>query len=226
MPGLARTLPTRPATVRSRSCLRAGSILLTLTAVLMGSATAAQAHDQLTGSAPADGSSTAVVPARVTLTFSEPVLAVGTAVVVTGPAGQVQSGPAVLTGSTVSEPLRAGSPAGRYSVTWRATAADGHVVSGTLSFTARSASPAPKATGTTPPATPTATGNTTAAAANAAPTVQSATPAAPISTASAGEPASTLWWLAGGVIALLLLVALIVARRPRTTPDHERDLHS
>jgi len=191
---------------------------LTMTVLLTGSATAAQAHDQLTATSPADRSSTAVVPARVTLTFTEPVLALGTGIVVTGPAGQVQSGAAVLAGTTVTERLRPGAPAGRYTVTWRATSADGHVVSGQLAFTARSASPAPRAT---PPTAPAST--STAAGIASAPAVQAApTPAANASTAGTPGPGSSLWWVAGGVAALLLL-AFVVARRPRSTPDDERD---
>lgn len=232
MTALSRLLHCCPATIRSRSCLRAGPILLTMAALLVASAIAAQAHDELTGASPADRSSTAVVPARVTLTFSQPVLAVGTAVVVTGPAGQVQRGPTVLDGATVTERLRAGSPAGRYTITWRATAADGHVVSGRLSFTARAASVAPRSAGTSPATTPavmapTATGDTTAPATTVTPTVQHATPASPVSEAGTGHLASTLWWTAAGVAALLLLLlAFVVTRRPRTTPDHERDPQS
>ena len=194
------------------------AIALTMTVLLMGSATAAQAHDELTAASPADRSSTAVVPARVTLTFAEPVLPLGTAIVVTGPAGQVQSGAPVLAGNTVTERLRPGAPAGRYTVTWRATSADGHVVSGELAFTARSASPAPAATRTTTPAsTSTAAGTTSAPAVQAAPV-----PAANASTAGTVGSGSSLWWVAGGVAALLLL-AFVVARRPRSTPDDERD---
>ena len=194
------------------------AIALTMTVSLMGSATAAQAHDELTAASPADRSSTAVVPARVTLTFAEPVLPLGTAIVVTGPAGQVQSGAPVLAGNTVTERLRPGAPAGSYTVTWRATSADGHVVSGQLAFTARSASPAPEATRTaTPASTSTAAGTTSAPAVQAAPVTTAN--ASPAGTAGQG---SSLWWVAG-VVAAVLLLAFLVARRPRSTPDNERD---
>ena len=133
----------------TRSYPRVLAILVAVAALLVGSATVAQAHDVLVSTSPADRSSTAVVPAQVTLTFAEPALAIGTDIVVTGPSGQVQSGTPVLVDNTVAEHLRPGSPAGRYTVTWRVTSTDGHTVSGRLSFTARAPSPAQQATATT-----------------------------------------------------------------------------
>jgi hypothetical protein len=44
--------------------------------------------------------------------------------------------------NTVVQDLPGSSPAGRYTVLWRVTSADGHPVSGQISFTSRAASPA------------------------------------------------------------------------------------
>ena len=99
----------------TRGLLRAVvlAILVAVTALLMGPATVAQAHDVLVSISPADRAGTAVAPAQVTLTFAEPALAIGTDIVVAGPSGPSQSGKPVLVGNTVTEHLRPGSPAGR-----------------------------------------------------------------------------------------------------------------
>ena len=170
---------------------------MAVAALLVGSATAAQAHNILIGTSPSGGSTAKVVPAQVMLTFNEPALALGTVIIVTGPAGQEQSGAAVLVNNTVTEHLRPGSPAGPYTVLWRVTSADGHPVSGKFSFTATSPSP-----GRRPSATP-------------------ATTPAPASVS--GQPI-TLWWvLAAGAVMLALLVLFIRTRTPHSTPHDERD---
>jgi hypothetical protein len=198
-----------PTRFDARWHLRALATVLAVSALLVGPATAAQAHNALVGTSPTEGAITAVVPAQVKLTFNEPALAVGTILIVTGPAGQVQTGAAILVDNTVTEHLRPGSPAGRYTVAWRATSADGHPVSGRFSFTATSPSPGQQVAATT--STPAGTTSTTGAA----------------GTASTGAHASTLAWVvAGGIAALLLMVVFIVRRQPRTSPQGERDLRS
>jgi copper resistance protein C len=188
---------SHPHLVRARWSPRALAVVLAVAALLVGPATAAQAHNILVGTSPAAGSIAKVVPAAVTLTFNEPALAIGTEIIVTGPAGQEQSGAAVLVNNTVTEHLQPGSPAGTYTVLWRVTSADGHPVSGKFSFTATSPSP-----GQRPSATPATT----------------STP-----TRVSGQSA-TLWWsLAVGLVVLLLLVVFIRTRKPRTTPPDERD---
>lgn len=209
-------LPDRTV-VRRRA--RALATALAATTLLLGAPAPAHAHEVLVGTSPADGSVAAVVPARVTLTFSEPVLTVGTLVIVNGPTGPAQSGKPSLAGKTVTQRLRPGSPAGRYAVVWRATSADGHPVTGTFSFTATSPSPVLPAPATTT-ATPTASAAATPASAP--------TSAAPTSTpADATGNALTRWWVvAGGVVLLLLLVGFVLTRKPRSTPEGERDPRS
>ena len=183
---------------RNRWRPRALAVVLAVTALLVGAATAAQAHDILVGTSPADGSTVKVVPAQVTLTFDQPALAVGTQIIITGPSGQAQTGAAVLVDNTVSEHLRPGSPAGRYTVIWRGISNDGHPVSGKFTFTASSPSPGQQTT----PATST----------TSAPAVVS------------GQ-SHALWWVVAGSLlgVLLLLVVFIRSRKPRSTPHDERD---
>jgi methionine-rich copper-binding protein CopC len=99
-------------------------------------ATSANAHADLVSSSPADGSTLEVPPAKISLTFSEPVLAAGAAVVVTEASGQqVGVGKIEVSGATISVASPADLAAGEYTVTWRATAEDGHAMTGKFEFT-------------------------------------------------------------------------------------------
>ena len=129
------------------------TVLSAVAVTLIATAVPASAHDVLRSTNPADGTVVDRLPDRVVLTFDEPALAIGTEVVVTGPAGPVSDGQPQLVDAEVRQPVRAG-PAGRYTVLWRVTSADGHPVSGTFAFTTQQGSAAsPTAT----PATTTAT---------------------------------------------------------------------
>ena len=116
-------------------------VVLLVTGLLLALATAgpASAHNRFVSSDPADGATVARTPAAVVLTFDEPALALGTQVVVTGPDGPVGRGAAQLVDETVRQPLAGGAPAGTYTVDWRATSADGHPISGRLSFVSEAA---------------------------------------------------------------------------------------
>ena len=193
-----------PTRFGARWYLRALAVVLAAAALLVGATTAAQAHNVLVGTSPVDGSIATVVPARVTLAFNEPALALGTEIIVTGPAGQVQTGAAILVNNTVTEQLQPGSPAGPYIVIWRVTSTDGHPVSGKFSFTATAPSPGQR------PSTTFATSSASAPA-------------------SVSGQSPVLWWvLAGGVLVLMLLLLVLFTRtrKPRTTPHGERDPES
>lgn len=123
-----------------RAGLLAAAVLVALGGWLAVASPAA-AHNVLRSTSPADQSTVERVPSEVVLTFDEPALGMGTALVVTGPAGVVSIGPARLVDNTVAQSVKAGSPAGSYTVEWRVTSADGHPISGSFGFTARSAGP-------------------------------------------------------------------------------------
>ncbi|WP_426565769.1 copper resistance CopC family protein [Angustibacter sp. McL0619] len=110
--------------------------LAAATAVTLGPASAASAHDQLASTVPAAGSQVSA-PTSVTLTFGEDVLAAGNGnrIVVTGPDGPVPGALSVrgaVVATTFAQPL----PPARYLVAWRVASDDGHPVSGTFRFTA------------------------------------------------------------------------------------------
>ncbi|MCB0941083.1 MAG: copper resistance protein CopC [Mycobacterium sp.] len=111
------------------------AVLLVVT-VALTAAPAAWAHAVLTASDPADGATLTTGPARVTATFNEQLQSAFAAMTVVGPDGNLwSSGPPEVQGATVGVALRPLGPAGRYTVNYRVTSADGHVVSGSWSFT-------------------------------------------------------------------------------------------
>lgn len=117
--------------------------------VLVGSAVTlvvaagpAAAHDVLVSTSPANGSTVARTPSQIVLTFTDPALSIGTQMVVTGPAGPVSVPQTRLIDKTVVQDLPGPAPAGDYTVLWRVTSADGHPVTGEVSFTSRAASAA------------------------------------------------------------------------------------
>jgi len=125
-----------------------------LLALVVGALPAA-AHDVLTGTSPATGTTVDRTPGAVVLTFDQPVVGLGTQVLVTGPSGEVHAGAARAVDNTVTQDLQGGAAAGAYTVAWRVTSADGHPVTGTFTFTSEATG-----TGQAPPpgATSPATG--------------------------------------------------------------------
>ncbi len=103
--------------------------------VTVGAGTAA-AHSIVVGSVPADGSSVAVGPERVSVTFNEPLQPSFPALTVVGPDNHFwQQGDPVVDGATVSVPVGELGPAGTYTIAFRVTSADGHAVNGKRTFT-------------------------------------------------------------------------------------------
>lgn len=150
VPRVPRTVARVAAREQSRQGVRllvVAALLAVLAVLAVAGAPSAQAHNTLRSSDPADGATVPFAPDHVTLTFDEDAVAIGTQVVVTSPDGTVVSeGDAVLDAGTVTQAVTGDRPAGTYTVTWRVTSADGHPVSGELTFVAADALPAPIAT--------------------------------------------------------------------------------
>lgn len=221
-PGPATT--ARPAAALTRTLLA----LLAALACAVGAVLPAAAHDALTGSTPADGATVEAPPASVDLTFTEPPLALGTEVQVTGPDGaSVADGPVTLSGTTVSQPLVADLPAGVYAVVWRVTSADGHPISGELSFTATAGTGAPAGAtddpGAEPTSDPAVEEPTEPATAPTAPAAEPSTgetlapaPGPADGAATARDGGGALPWLLGGLVVAAVVAAAWVARRRRS----------
>ncbi len=214
----SRSVSVHRLPARSVGVLAGLAVLLVLVASVVLGAGPALAHNTLQGTDPADGSTVDVPPSRVTLTFDEPAQALGTEMVVLGPDGStVSTGDAELVDTTVSQALAADLPAGMYTVQWRVTSADGHPLSGALTFTA--------ANGTSPADEPAQ--DPSADEASAAAPSADATTAAPSPmddpTASvvaedeeAGLAAGVMVAIVVGVLALAALVGFVVHERRKS----------
>ncbi len=102
---------------------------ITLTAGVAG------AHAARVSADPADNASVSSGPARVSATFNEDLQTTFAAMTVVGPDGNMWAvGDPQVHGTVVSTGLRPLGPAGSYTVNYRVTSADGHVVAGSWSF--------------------------------------------------------------------------------------------
>ena len=109
---------------------------LIFTCAAVFSAAVASAHAALIASDPADGAQLTIAPQRVNATFNEPMRAEFAAMTVIGPDHNAwSSGATTADGAVLSVALRPLGPAGTYTVNYRATSVDGHVVTGSWSFT-------------------------------------------------------------------------------------------
>ncbi len=123
--------------------LRAAAITLLCGLTLLVGATPALAHARLQSSNPADGSSTATAPQRVSLTFNEPMQQGFATLTVIGPDGTAyQSGEATADGDTVGIGVSPLGPAGRYEIGYRVVSEDGHPVTGSVAFMLTAPGPA------------------------------------------------------------------------------------
>jgi methionine-rich copper-binding protein CopC len=199
---------------RCRSSLSPGGAVgrgLLVTALLtLGSllwAPTASAHDELLDLQPGNKVVVSTPPTQVQLVFGAPAMPLGTQVRVTGPTGaMVSTGPASVDGGNVVQMLSGGLVDGVYRVDWRVTAADGHPVSGTYTFTLKAAStatsPAPAVSGSSA-VVPTAT---SAPAASASSTSR---PSASGSSASGGSASTESGPSTGLVVGLSLMAAAV-----------------
>lgn len=116
---------------------------LVIAALLLSAATfaatmtagAAGAHAARVSVDPAENAAVSTAPARVSATFNEDLQTTFAAMTVVGPDGNLwMSGDPQVHGTVVSVGLRPLGPVGNYTVNYRVTSADGHVVTGSWSF--------------------------------------------------------------------------------------------
>jgi copper resistance protein C len=109
--------------------LAAFALAVTLTAG------AASAHAARVSADPADNATVSTGPVRVSATFNEDLQTTFAAMTVVGPDAHLWSvGEPQVHGTVVSVGVRPLGPTGSYTVNYRVTSADGHVVSGSWSF--------------------------------------------------------------------------------------------
>jgi copper resistance protein C len=173
-------------------------------AAVLGLAGPAAAHDAAESSTPAQGASVAAPPEQVSVTFNNNPLGIGSSFSVRDASGaEWADGPVDIVDNVASQKLKAGGPAGQYTVTWRVVSADSHPIEGTFTFTASAA-----AEGAAPAAGPTA-----AATVPGMGTAEPGVTAAP-ETVGSGEPFQwSIVIFAAAAVGLLAALAIIARRR-------------
>ena len=120
----------------STAVRRTLAILAVATVLWTGSATSALAHSGLVSSNPADGSVVTQAPASISLTFNEPLLPDANSISLNSADGtNVVSAQVEPSGDTVEIAWPADLAAGEYQAAFRVVSADGHPVTGAVSFT-------------------------------------------------------------------------------------------
>jgi methionine-rich copper-binding protein CopC len=115
---------------------RLAAVVLLIAAMAVSGTPPAWAHAVRVAADPAPDATVNTGPARVSATFNERLQSSFAAMTVVGPDGNLWSeGSPAVQGPTVSVAVRPLGPAGSYTVNYRVTSADGHVVSGSWSFT-------------------------------------------------------------------------------------------
>lgn len=98
----------------------------------------ASAHAVKVSSDPAENAVLSGPPVQVSATFNEPLQKRFSAMTVIGPddkTDQWQAGDPVVSGAVISVGVKAGAPAGKYTVNYRVISEDGHPVDGSWAFT-------------------------------------------------------------------------------------------
>jgi methionine-rich copper-binding protein CopC len=117
------------------STARLAAVSLLLIALTITGTAVASAHATRVAADPPENAALTVGPARVSATFNEQLQTTFAAMTVVGPDGNLWStGEPQVQGAVVSVGLRPLGPVGTYTVNYRVTSADGHVVSGSWSF--------------------------------------------------------------------------------------------
>ncbi|GAB2860706.1 copper resistance protein CopC [Actinocorallia aurea] len=169
----------------------AGAVAAFAALTLAAFAAPASAHTALSGSSPADGAKVDSVT-EVVLTFNEEVRS-GQLVIQDQDEKPVHKGKVTISGTDVERKVREALPAGKYTVGYRVISADGHPVTGSLSFTVTG-------TAATAPASPGAVPET----------------ASPSASPEGGSGSGTARWLMVGVgLAAGAGVGLLISMRRR-----------
>ena len=215
------------ATARTRTlvdvhrniALAATAAMVFLLSVLM--APTGSAHADLQVSTPEDGESLEVAPEEIRLTFSEELFEELVEISILDAAGDLYSTIGVEQtpppGTDVIFPWPPQAPPGEYSIAYRVVSADGHPVTGTVSFSYAATAPEPSAPEpSSSDSTPSAPSSTPASSPTAS--APFASPASESSTSSSTDSSSVTPFVVTGVVLLLGVIAasaIIVRARQR-----------
>lgn len=215
------------ATARTRTlvdvhrniALAATAAMVFLLSVLM--APTGSAHADLQVSTPEDGESLEVAPEEIRLTFSEELFEELVEISILDAAGDLYSTIGVEQtpppGTDVIFPWPPQAPPGEYSIAYRVVSADGHPVTGTVSFSYAATAPEPSAPEpSSSDSAPSAQSSTPASSPTAS--APFASPASESSTSSSTDSSSVTPFVVIGVVLLLGVIAasaIIVRARQR-----------
>lgn len=184
---------TRGKMVLWRALAGAAVVLM----ALLGGSGAALAHDAVEGTAPADGSSVATVPEKVTVTLSNTPASIGSQINVVDASGTNWSaGTVEVLDNVATQQLKPGAPAGKYTVQWRLVSSDGHPIEGQFVFTAAAAA-----------------GAGSGAVAGPLQSVQEASPAATAKTPDSGGVPWSVFGLIGVLVVVVVAMVVVAKRR-------------
>ncbi len=117
--------------------------IMALMLLLFGSAGGALAHDAVTGTSPADGSTVGSLPNEVQISLTNTPAVIGSEVQVLDASGtNWATGSVDVLDKVATQHVRTGAPAGSYTVKWRLVSSDAHPIEGEFSFTSTAASTA------------------------------------------------------------------------------------
>ena len=215
------------ATARTRTlvdvhrniALAATAAMVFLLSVLM--APTGSAHADLQVSTPEDGESLEVAPEEIRLTFSEELFEELVEISILDAAGDLYSTIGVEQtpppGTDVIFPWPPQAPPGEYSIAYRVVSADGHPVTGTVSFSYAATAPEPSAPEpSSSDSAPSAQSSTPASSPTAS--APFASPANESLTSSSTDSSSVTPFVATGIVLLLGVIAasaIIVRARQR-----------
>jgi methionine-rich copper-binding protein CopC len=185
-----------------------------LAAALLGFSAPASAHDAAESSSPAQGATVATTPEQVSVTFSKNPLGIGAQFSVKDSTGAEWADGAVeIVDNVASQRLKAGAPAGQYTVAWRVVSSDSHPIEGTFGFTATAAGASPSDVSSTAPAGVPTMG-----------TAQPGTTVTPVPVPDASEPFPwSLVIFAAVAVGLLVAIGILAKRRLTSDSDDEDD---
>ena len=205
--------------VHRNIALAATAAMVFLLSVLM--APTGSAHADLQVSTPEGGESLEVAPEEIRLTFSEELFEELVEISILDAAGDLYSTIKVEQtpppGTDVIFPWPPQAPPGEYSIAYRVVSADGHPVTGTVSFSYAATAPEPSALEpSSSDSAPSAQSSTPASSPTAS--APFASPASESSTSSSTDSSSVTPFVVIGVVLLLGVIAasaIIVRARQR-----------
>ena len=199
------------AAMTSRFITRTLTIAAAAVMLCTVSTTPALAHSGLESSNPADGVVISEAPAAISLTFDEDLLPDADSISLNAADGtNITSAKVEPAGNTVELPWPADLPSGEYQVAYRVVSADGHPVTGAISFTFAPASASAPVSASAEPSV--------SMPAAESPVAESSPTAMPISENAEPESTGGNPWLGlgiGVVIGLVLVVLFAAMRRRR-----------